>query len=198
MTDREWIAEDDDLNREAFRALMNARVDRENALIALLRSEVPIHWAVRRALADALSSKPVTLGSPLAFVGSNSTREKAKAFEKRKSWLQIAASVRATQKIAGTYENALTQAANKHNCSRESARDAVTYANRVNSWAKSVKLDGTIYGLYAQEELIERYINFDAGGETVPPNMTLAEAAERDAKHVVDLLEIFAAYGSDS
>lgn len=203
MTDREWIADDDHLNREALRALMNFRVDRERALAELLNSEVPIHWFVRKALAAAFSARPISLGSGVEFMGSNDTREKAIAYAKRLEWLAIAdwvnerKSIEIASKKIG-YEKACHEAGVKFNCSVAKVKGRVTYANKVDRWVASVQIPGTEYGNWSKRDLRERYIGFEASGERMPPNRTLQEVAAAQAEQIAFLNEIFPDLTPDS
>lgn len=203
MTDREWIAEDDHLNREALHALMNFRVDRERALAELFNSEVPIHWFVRKALAAALSGRPVTFGSSLEFKGSNDTREKAMAYAKRLEWLAIADWVN-ERKLAENgkkkigYDKACAEAGVKFNCSVQKVKLSVTYANAVDNWVASAQIPGTEYGNWRKEDLRHRYIGFDASGEPMPPNRTLQELAAAEEEQRAVLRQLFPDDSPDS
>lgn len=200
MTDREWIAEDDHLNREALRALMNFRVDRERALAELLNSDVPIHWAVRKALAGAFSGRPVTFGSIIQFVGRNETRTKAMAYETRLNWLKIADWVRNRQAENVGYEEACIEATNipAFNSKLSTVKNAITYANKIDEWIDSVHLPGTEYGRWSRDDLRDRYIGFEVSGERMPPNRTLQEVAAAQAEQIAFLNQIFPDLTPDS
>ncbi|MGE4305273.1 MAG: hypothetical protein AB7E24_14730 [Novosphingobium sp.] len=198
MTDRTWIADDDALNRRALRALMNFCGNRERALAELLRSDVPIHWAVREALADALEGKPQSFGSPLSFDGTNATKKIADRYEVRLRRLEIARWIRSRQNHAPGYERALDEAAERFNCSRQKCRDSVTYINRMDEWVKSVRLEGTKYGSWSVEELEERFLGSDAAQEPLPPNMTAEQMAAEDDAHLQLLIQIFGDPAPDS
>lgn len=200
MTDREWIAEDDHLNREALRALMNFRVDREGALADLLNSDVPIHWFVRKALAEAFAGRPITFGSQLQFVGRNKTRSKAMAYAKRLHWLKIADWVKNRQAHGVSYEDAVLEAEKipAFNSRVATIKKAVTYCNKIDSWIESVQISGTEYGNWSKEDLRDRYIGFDASGERMPPNRTLQQVADAQAEEMAFLTQIFPDLAPDS
>lgn len=199
MTDREWIAEDDHLNREALRALRNWRVDRERALADLLASDVPIHWFVRKAMAAALAGKPLMQGSELAFQGTNKSRKSAMAYETRKERLRIADWVKAAQRQFGSYEAAVEAAASgEFHCSVNKVKDAITYSNHIDAWIALMQTPGTEYGEWSREDLRERYIGFEATGETMPPNRTLKQVAADAASDAELLAKLFRAAGDDS
>lgn len=199
MTDREWIAEDDHLNREALRALRNWRVDRERALAELLASDVPIHWFVRKAMAAALAGKPLTQGSELAFKGTNQSRKNAMAYETRKERLRIADWVKAAQRQFGSYEATVQAAASdQFHCSVNKIKDAVTYSNHIDAWIALMQTPGTEYGNWSREDLRERYIGFEATGETMPANRTLKQVAADAASDAEFFAKLFAVQFGDS
>lgn len=199
MADREWIAEDDHLNREALRALRNWRVDRERALADLLASDVPIHWFVRKALAAALAGKPIFQGSELSFKGTNQSRKNAMAYETRKERLLIADWVKAAQRQYGSYELAVEAAASdQFHCSVNKVKDAITYSNHIDACIATMQVPGTEYGSWSREDLRDRYIGFDATGEMMPPNRTLQQIAADAANEAELLAQLFSSEGGDS
>lgn len=90
----EWTDEEskaDRLNVNAYLALDGAKPDVSKVLAALLRSDVPIHPAVRERLAIALEKGKAESGIRLEVRGEGSGKSKSlgHALSKRRDWLII-------------------------------------------------------------------------------------------------------------
>lgn len=180
-----FIADDDSLNLSAFRACMGYSATPERDLALLLRSNVPIHWAVIRALADALEGKSL-LGCEVHFKSKNIKR--AKSHDARKLWFEVGTWM---QKQSGAYDGVVGAAATHFNQGTKYCQKALTYARQVNAWVESVMLVGTYYGTWEADDLAAYYIKLDADQESPPPNRTLEAVYDQDVQDQLDLRLLF-------
>ncbi|MEP0192038.1 MAG: hypothetical protein ABJP70_00220 [Erythrobacter sp.] len=134
MTDdsEEW---ETPLNRQAFFALKNFSTDWRRDLVALLRSDDPIHPVVREVMAQAVEGETID-GTRLVLSGGGANADLRKGLEKRKRDLKVGAYMEALIAEGSTRETA-TEAASETFCvSFETCRAALTYSRNCEAWVE--------------------------------------------------------------
>ncbi|MFB0613889.1 hypothetical protein [Aurantiacibacter poecillastricola] len=133
----ERFEEESPFNRRAFFALRGFTADWRKDLVSLLRSEEPIHPAVREVMAEAIESETVD-GTHLDLIGGGENIDRFRAVAAREKWVEIGEWVDVRIAEGMKRKDALPLAEAEFGASYEKCRDALTYSRRCRAYVAKV------------------------------------------------------------
>lgn len=145
-----------DLNRSAWHALLGMSATWERDVIALLRSDEPIHSWVRSALADAIAKENPT-GVQLKMSGHKSLRDEVAGIDARVKWVTIGEWIDGTIKTRKTRKVATEMASKHFGLSFEGCDKALDYSRRYRKWRAGLPADHPFLAILSEAGIAKMF-----------------------------------------